>query len=128
MDPQTGQSGRFRTLDQIAPGTYVQFLNASIAAYGALYFGTKPGQYRVCDPSNMQMGTAEEHAGMRFCIDASRTALPTDSNGKPYCPYPANDGYTTEQFSVWGVTEATNEGADPSLVQSWNTWNNVMWP
>jgi hypothetical protein len=128
MDPHAGQSGRFRTLDQIAPGTYVQFLNASIAAYGALYFGTTPGQFRVCDPSNMQMGTAEEYAGMRFCIDASRTPLPTDSNGKPYCPYPSNDGYTTEQFSVWGVTEATNEGADPGLVQSWNAWNNVMWP
>jgi hypothetical protein len=127
MDPRTGTAGRFRTLDQIAPGTYLQFLDGSIAVYGALYFGTTPGQYRVCDPNNTQMGGPEQYAGMRFCIDGSRTPLPTDSHGKPYCPYPSNAGYTTEQFSVWGALEAANEGADSSLVQSWNAWNDVMW-
>jgi hypothetical protein len=127
MDAQTGQSGPFRLLDQIAPGTYKLFLNASIAAYGGLYFNTKPSEYRVCDPNNMTMGGPEQYAGQRFCVDASRSPLPV-ANGKPYCPYPANDGYTTAQYSVWGATEAINEGADPSLVANWVTWNNLMWP
>jgi hypothetical protein len=109
MDSYTGTPGRFRTLDQIAPGTYLQFLNGSIAAYGQMYFGTTPSEYRVCDPNNMSMGGPEQYAGMRFCVDSS-------------------DGYTTQQYSAWGVIEATNEGADPTLVQSYDTWNKVMWP
>jgi hypothetical protein len=134
MDPQPGTPGQFRQLDAVAPGTYLLFLNGTIANYASMFFNTTPttpsppAPYRVCDPTNMSMGEPEQYAGQRFCIDASRTPLPTDSNGKPYCPYPANDGYTTEQYSVWGAMEAGNEGADPTLVQDWVNWNNVMWP
>jgi hypothetical protein len=127
MDPQTGTPGQFRQLDSIAPGTYLLFLNGTVSNYASLYFNTTPNEYRICDPNNMSMGGPEQYAGMRFCIDASRTPLPI-ANGKPYCPYPANDGYTTEQYSVWGAMEAMNEGADPTLVQNWVTWNNLMWP
>jgi hypothetical protein len=127
LDFQSDQPTRFRLLDQIAPGTYLALVNASIAEYGAMFFGTSPGQYRICDPNNMQMGTNEPYAGQRFCSDAARTPLPNDSNGQPYCPYPSNDGFTTEQFSVYGVIAATKLGADPSLVQSWSAWNDKMW-
>ncbi len=128
MDPQAGQAGRFRLLDQIAPGLYLLFLNASISMYADLYFNTTPGQYRVCDPSNMQMGTAEQFAGMRFCVDAARSPLPTDSQGHPYCPYPSNDGYTTQQFDAWGLLEGAREGADSALMQRWSNWDAQMWP
>ena len=74
------------------------------------------------------MGTNEQYAGQRFCIDDGRTALPVDSKGQPYCPYPANDGYTTEQYSIWGVLAATQLGADPALVKTWSDWNDQMWP
>jgi hypothetical protein len=127
LDYHADQPTRFRLLDQIAPGTYLTLVNAAIAEYGTMFFGTSPGQYRICDPTNMQMGTNEQYAGQRFCSDAARRALPNDSNGQPYCPYPANDGFTTEQFSVYGVIAATKLGADPTLVQAWSAWNDKMW-
>jgi hypothetical protein len=107
----------------------MQLVNANLSMYAALYFGTTRSEYRICDPNNMQIGnTPEPFAGQRFCIDSGRTPLPTDSQGQQYCPYPANDGYTTEQYSIWGVLEATSEGADATLVKGWSDWNNAMWP
>jgi hypothetical protein len=127
LDYESDQATRFRLLDQIAPGTYLTLVNASIAEYGAMFFGTSPGQYRICDPNNMQMGINEQYAGQRFCSDAARTPLATDSSGQPRCPYPANDGFTTEQFSVYGVIAAAKLGTDPALVQAWSAWNDKMW-
>jgi hypothetical protein len=127
MDFMVDQPTRFRLLDELAPGMYLMFVNAALSAYGALFFDTAPSQYRICDPNNMQMGVAEPFAGQRFCSDAARTALPVDAKGRPYCIYPSNVGLTTEQFSVWGVTMATQLGANPTLVQSWSTWNDKMW-
>jgi hypothetical protein len=128
LDYSSTQPSRFHVLDQIAPGTFLTFVNGSIAAYGSMFFNTTPGEYRICDPTNMQLGTNELYAGQRFCIDAARTPLPTDSNGQPYVYYPSNVGFTTEQFSVYGVIAATKAGADPTLVQQWSNWNNTMWP
>ena len=128
MDSGAEQPTRFRALDQIAPGAYLIFVNGSIALYNSLYASTTRAQYRICDPSNMQMGTAEQFAGQRFCIDAGRTALPTDSKGRPYCYYPANDGFTTQQYSAWGLLEAKQLGADASLVKTWSDWVDKMWP
>ncbi len=128
MDSSYDQRTRFRLLDELGPGTYLKFVNAALSAYAALYFDTSPSQYRICDPSNTQMGTPEQFAGQRFCIDASRTDLPTDSKGHPYCPYPSNVGYTTEQFSVWGVIIGTQLGADPDRLRRWSAWNDRMWP
>ena len=128
LDAGTDQATRFRALDQIAPGAYLIFVNGSIALYNSLYASTLRSQYRICDPNNVQMGTNEQFAGQRFCIDAGRTALPLDSKGRPYCYYPANDGFTTEQFSIWGVMAATALGADAGLIKTWSTWNDQMWP
>jgi hypothetical protein len=112
----------------MAPGAYLIFVNGSIALYNSLYASTVRSQYRICDPNNTQMGTAEQFAGQRFCIDAGKTPLPTDSKGRPYCPYPANDGYTTQQYSVWGVMQAQQLGADPALIETWSDWVTLMWP
>ena len=128
LDSRADQATKFRVLEQIAPGAYLIFVNGSIALYNSLYANTLRSQYRICDPSNLQMGTNEQYAGQRFCIDDGRTALPVDSKGQPYCPYPANDGYTTEQYSIWGVLAATQLGADPALVKTWSDWNDQMWP
>ena len=128
LDSGSGQPTKFRALEQVAPGAYLIFVNSSIALYNSLYSTTTRSQYRICDPSNMQMGTSEQYAGQRFCIDTGRTSLPTDSNGKPYCLYPANDGFTTEQFSIWGVMTATQLGADAGLLKTWSNWNDQMWP
>lgn len=128
MDDGAGNPTRFRLIEQIAPGAYLLFVNGSIALYDSLYADTMRSQYRICDPSNTQMGTAEQFAGQRFCIDSGRTPLPTDSQGHPYCPYPANDGYTTEQYSVWGVMAATQLGGDPALIKTWSDWNDRIWP
>ena len=128
LDSGIGQPTKFRALEQVAPGAYLIFVNGSIALYNSLYSTTTRSQYRTCDPSNMQMGTGEQYAGQRFCIDAGRTSLPTDSNGQPYCLYPANDGFTTEQFSIWGVMAATQLGADAGLLKTWSNWNDQMWP
>ena len=128
LDSGTNQPTRFRQLEQIAPGAYLIFVNGSIALYNSLYANTMRSQYRICDPTNMQMGTNEQYAGQRFCIDAGRVPLPLDSNGLPYCPYPSNDGYTTEQYSIWGVMAATQLGADAGLIKTWSTWNDQMWP
>ncbi len=96
--------------------------------YDSMFTSTTRSQYRICDPSNVTMGTAEQFAGQRFCIDAARTALPLDSQGRQYCPYPANDGYTTAQYSVWGLLQAKKIGADATLVQAWSAWVDSMWP
>ena len=128
LDSGTDQPTRFRALDQIAPGAYLIFVNGSMALYNSLYSSTKRSQYRICDPNNMQMGTNEQFAGQRFCIDAGRTPLPLDSKGKPYCYYPSNDGFTTQQYSAWGVLAATQLGADAGLIKTWSTWIDQMWP
>jgi hypothetical protein len=65
---------------------------------------------------------------MRFCIDAARTPLPLGADGVPYCPYPADNGFTTEQYSVWGAGAAALLGADAALVQRWSGWNDRVWP
>ena len=128
MDSGTDQPTRFRVLDQMAPGAYLIFVNGSIALYNSLYANTLRSQYRICDPTNMQMGTNEQYAGQRFCIDQGKTPLPMDSKGRPYCPYPSNVGITTEQYSAWGVYEAQQIGADPGLVKTWSDWVAQMWP
>ena len=128
LDQGFNQPNRFRALDQIAPGSYLIFVNGSIALYNSLYTSTTRSQYRICDPNNTQMGIAEQFAGQRFCIDAGRTPLPIDGQGHPYCWYPSNDGFTTEQQSVWGVMESTIIGADPGLVKAWSDWIDRMWP
>jgi cytochrome c553 len=128
FDQHANQPSRFRLLEDLAPGAYVQFVNAMISAYGTLFFATSRSQYRICDPNNMQLGGPEQYAGQRFCSDASRTPLPIDGQGQPYCPPPSNDGYTTEQYSVWGVIAATKLGADAGRVKNWSDWNDRMWP
>jgi hypothetical protein len=128
LDQGFNQPNRFRALEQIAPGSYLTFVNGSIALYNSLYANTTRGQYRICDPNNTQMGIAEQFAGQRFCIDAGRTPLPVDGQGRPYCWFPSNDGFTTEQQSVWGVMESTRIGADPGLVKTWSDWIDRMWP
>jgi hypothetical protein len=128
LDSGTNQPTQFRALEQIAPGAYLLFVNGSIALYNSLFSNTMRSQYRICDPTNTQMGTPEQFAGQRFCIDAGRTPLPTDSKGMPYCPYPSNVGYTTQQYSFWGVMAAQQLGADAGLVKVWSDWNNQMWP
>ncbi|HXK16465.1 MAG TPA: hypothetical protein VNG33_01575, partial [Polyangiaceae bacterium] len=128
LDRGQGQVSRYRALDQIAPGAYLIFVNGSIALYNSLYANTMRSQYRICDPNNMQMGTNEQFAGQRFCIEAARVPLPLDAQGHPYCYYPANDGFTTSQFSVWGIMAATQLGADPGLIKTWSTWVDQMWP
>jgi len=128
MDSGADQPTRFRVLDQMAPGAYLIFVNGSIALYNSLYASTMRSQYRICDPSNMQMGTNEQYAGQRFCIDQGKTPLPLDSKGRPYCPYPANVGITTEQYSAWGIYEAQQIGADAALVKTWSDWVSEMWP
>jgi hypothetical protein len=128
LDQSVSQPSRFRYLDQIGPGTYLEFVNGFVSSYDALFTGTSRSSYRICDPSNMQWGEPEQYAGTRFCIDAARTPLPLDAQGQPYCPYPADDGYTTEQYSVWGVMAARQLGVDPTLVQRWSNWNDLLWP
>jgi hypothetical protein len=128
MDFVPDQPTRFRLLDELAPGLHVMLVNATLSAYAALFFDTSPSQYRICDPTNIQMGVPEPYAGQRFCSDAARTALPVDSKGRPYCLYPANVGLTTEQFSFWGVMMGTQLGANAALVQRWSAWNDRMWP
>ncbi len=128
MDFMPDQPTRFRLLDELAPGLHVMFVNAALSAYAVMFFDTSPSQYRICDATNVQMGSPEPYAGQRFCADAARTPLPLDSKGRPYCIYPANVGLTTEQFSVWGVMMATQLGANPALVQHWSAWNDRMWP
>jgi len=128
LDSGASQPTRFRGLEEIAPGLYLSFVNGMLSSYDALFTSTMRSEYRICDPTNMQLGDSELYAGQRFCIDAARTPLPLDAQSLPYCPYPADSGYTTEQFSVWGVMAATQLGADPSLVQRWSDWNDRMWP
>jgi hypothetical protein len=128
MDRGPGQPTRYRALDQVAPGAYLTFVNGAIALYNSLYADTLRSQYRICDPNNVQMGTNEQFAGQRFCIEADRVALPVDDQGRPYCYYPANSGFTTSQFSVWGILQATELGADPALVKTWSAWVDQMWP
>ncbi len=128
LDPNAATPSRFRVLDQIVPGLYLQFVNAMISSYDDLFTGTTRNQYRICDPNNMQLGVMEPFSGMRFCIDAARTPLPVGADGVPYCPYPSETGFTTEQYSVWGAAAASALGADVGLVKRWSDWNDRMWP
>jgi hypothetical protein len=128
LDSDAATPSRFRLLDQIAPGLYLLFVNGMLSSYDTLFTGTARSQYRLCDPNNTQLGGPEPSSGMRFCIDAARTPLPIGADGLPYCPYPADNGFTTEQYSVWGAGAASRQGADASLVQRWSDWNDRMWP
>jgi hypothetical protein len=112
---------RFRILDEIAPGTYLQFVNGMISHFNQLFADTVPSDYTPCT-------SATQFDGQRFCIDTTRTALPKDAKGQTICGYPANSTYTTEQYSVFGVLAATQAGADAALVKRWSDWNDRIWP
>jgi len=128
LDSGATERSRFRDLEQIAPGLYLLFVNGMLSSYDAMFTSTTRSEYRICDPTNTQLGQPEPYAGQRFCIDAARTPLPLDASSLPYCRYPSNSGYTTEQFSVWGVMAAAELGADPNLIQTWSAWNDRIWP
>jgi hypothetical protein len=128
LDNGVSEPSRFRLLDQIAPGLYLSFVTGMLSSYDTLFTNTTRGEYRICDPNNKQLGNPEPFAGQRFCIDAMRTPLPLDSQSLPYCPYPSDSGYTTEQYSVWGVMAATALGVDNGLVKRWSDWTTRMWP
>ena len=128
LDGGANQPTRFRLLEQTAPGLYLALVNGMVSNYDELFTSTTRDQYRICDPDNMQLGNPESYAGQRFCIDAARTPLPLDAQSQPYCPYPSDNGYTTAQYSLWGVLAATQVGADAQLVKRWSDWNDRMWP
>ena len=128
LDPNATTPSHFRLLDQILPGLYLLCVNGTLASYDSLFAATTRDQYRVCDPNNTQLGSPESFSGMRFCIDAARTPLPVDKGGMPYCLYPSENGFTTEQYSVWGAAAASALGADAALVKQWSDWNDRIWP
>ncbi len=112
---------KFRVLDEIAPGTYLMFVNAMISHYNQMFADTVLSQYTLCTAANT-------FDGQRYCIDAARTPLPKDSKGQTMCGYPANSSFTTAQYSVFGVMAATQAGADAALVKRWSDWNDRTWP
>jgi hypothetical protein len=128
MDHATNQPIRYRLLDQIAPGVHVLFINGVISQYTTFFGMTKRSDYRLCDASNTSMGVPEPFAGQRFCLDKAKTPLPKDAQGQPYCYYPSNSTYTTEQFNSWGLLSAAKLGADPALIKPWADWSASVWP
>jgi hypothetical protein len=128
LDRGTNQPTPYLLLDEIGPGAHLLFVNATVSLYSAFFAETTRDQYRICDPNNTSMGVPEPFAGQRFCVDKTRTPLPKDGNGQPYCYYPSNGTFTTEQFNSWGLMAATQLGADPTLVKPWADWSARMWP
>ncbi len=127
VDTGPTDRNRFHQLDEIAPGVYLLLLNAHINLYNSLYSATDPKAYRRCDPSNMSLGVPEQKSGQRFCADPTRTPFPLNEQGQEYLPF-SFDGWTTQQYSMWGVKMATQAGADAARVKVWSDWNARMWP
>lgn len=120
-------ANRYRDLESILPGLHVIMLNGNIALYNAFYAGADVATFRRCDPNNTSLGGPEQKSGFRFCVDAARTPLPLDAKGKQYLPW-SWDQWTTEQYSTWGVIAATELGAEPTRVATWDAWNKSVWP
>lgn len=127
VDTAPTDHNRFHQLDDIAPGVYMLLFNAHIQLYNSLYSDTDPAKYRRCDPSNMSLGVPEQKSGQRFCADQTRTPFPLNDKGQEYLPF-SFDGWTTQQYSFWGVKMATLLQADAARVKVWSDWNERMWP
>ncbi len=125
--PADNQKSPYRNLDLITPGLYLMLVNGTMALYNELYASTDPALYRRCDPNNTSLGAPEQKSGFRFCVDSARTPFPLNDQGQEYLPW-SWDGWTTEQYSVWGAQTAAALGADPARVQAWSDWNALVWP
>jgi hypothetical protein len=68
------------------------------------------------------MTTPPTRSALRKRLLGQKARLLTNGPTYPYVLYPSNDGFNTEQFSVYGVIAATKLGADPTLVQQWSKW------
>lgn len=127
VDSGPTDRNRFHQLDDIAPGVYLLLLSAHVQLYNSLYSQTDPAAYRRCDPSNLSLGVPEHKSGQRFCADAKRTPFPLNDQGEEYLPF-SFDGWTTQQYSMWGARMAGQVGVDPARVKVWSDWNARMWP
>lgn len=120
-------ANRYVDLDSILPGLHVMMLNGSIALYNGFFAGSDISTFRRCDPNNTTLGGPEQKSGFRFCVDATRTPLPSDAKDPQYLPW-SWDQWTTEQYSTWGVIAAKALGADTARVTTWDEWNHSVWP
>lgn len=120
-------ANRYRDLEAVRPGLHVIMLNGSIALYTKFYAGADVATFRRCDANNTSLGSPEPKSGFRFCVDAARTALPVDDKGHQYLPW-SWDQWTTEQYATWGVIAATQLGAEPTRLATWDSWNKSIWP
>jgi hypothetical protein len=102
-------------------------VNGSVALYNELYASSDPAAYRRCDPNNTSLGMPEQKSGFRFCVDTARTPFPLDDQQREYLPH-SWDGWTTQQYSFWGVQMASALGADEARLQVWSDWNALVWP
>ncbi|HVI56016.1 MAG TPA: hypothetical protein VM621_13315 [Luteibacter sp.] len=119
---------KYRFLDELQPGLFLEVVNGSIAQFNGLYATTAPSAWRRCDPSNTMLGDTETYSGFRYCMDAGSTPLGVDGNGRKYMiqdPYYRSSTEQTDQFGVW---EATRMGAEPKRLATWSAWLNRVWP
>lgn len=119
---------KYRFLDDLQPGLFLEVVNGSISQFNGLYANTSPSAWRRCDPSNTMLGDTETYSGFRYCLDAKRMPMGTDSSGRKYMiqdPYYRSSTEQTDQFGVW---EAARMGAEPKRLATWATWVNEVWP
>lgn len=119
---------KFRFLDDLQTGLFLEVVNGAIAQFNALYAATDTAAWRRCDPSNTMLGDTETYSGFRYCLDARRTPMGTDENGRMYMVQDAYYRSSTEQTNQFGVWEATRMGAEPKRLATWSAWVDRMWP
>ena len=115
----------YRDLDTLAPGLYTQVVNGTLAQFNTLYAGSAAASWRRCDPANVTFGVRESYASFRFCLDATRSALPRDQAGVRMNGGGMN---TTEQMMQYSLYEASQMNAEPARLQTYAGWVNRMWP
>lgn len=119
---------KYRFMDDLQPGLFLKVVNGSIQQFNSLYAQAPASAWRRCDPGNTMLGDSETYSGFRYCVDAKRTPMGVDADGRRYMIQDAYYRSTSEQTDQFGVWEATRMGAEPTRLATWANWVERVWP
>jgi hypothetical protein len=125
----------YAALDDFDDGLFLRVLNGQIKLFNELYAASQAGDWARCAPYDETLSDASQpydpnmtHWGVyvsTFCLDRERRTLQEDADGNPML----QDAFITpSRLAIYGLLHATEMGAEPARLATWQDWADRMWP